>query len=83
MLRKYCSQSQQKAKDPDKLPCSPCWTVVKKGYPTFVEGICWNVGRNSKLKFWENKWVNGESLRELMAGPLQVEEYKLTIVEIF
>ena len=56
---------------------------MKKGYPTFVEGICWNVGRNSKLKFWEDKWVNGESLRELMAGPLQVEEYKLTIVEIF
>ena len=40
MLRKYCSQSQQKAKDPDKLPCSPCWTVLKKGFPTFVEGLC-------------------------------------------
>ena len=27
--------------------------------------------------------MNGESLRELMAGPLRVEEYKLTIAEIF
>ena len=27
--------------------------------------------------------MNGESLRELMAGPLQVEEYKLTIAKIF
>nr|POE61764.1 putative ribonuclease h protein [Quercus suber] len=82
MLRKYCSQSRQKAKDPDKLPCSLCWTAVKKGFPTFVEGICWSVGRNSKLKFWEDKWVKGESLRELMAGPLRVEEYKLIIKEI-
>nr|POE86054.1 putative ribonuclease h protein [Quercus suber] len=82
MLRKYCSQSRQKANDPDKLPCSLCWTAVKKGFPTFVEGICWSVGRNSKLKFWEDKWVKGESLRELMAGPLRVEEYKLIIKEI-
>ena len=76
MLRKYCSQSRQKGKDLDKLPCSPCWIAVKKGFPIFVEGICWSVGRNSKLKFWEDIWVKGESLRELMVGPLRVEEYK-------
>ena len=49
---------------------------MKKGFPTFVEGICWSVGRNSKLKFWEDIWVKGESLREMMAGLLRVEEYK-------
>nr|POE65570.1 putative ribonuclease h protein [Quercus suber] len=57
--------------------------AVKKGFPTFVEGICWSVGRGSKLKFWEDKWVKGKSLKELMARPLWVEELNLTIAEVF
>ena len=56
---------------------------MKKGFPTFAEGVCWSVGRNSNLKFWEDKWVKGDSLREMMAGPLRVGEYNLTIVEVF
>ena len=67
ILRKYCSISRQTARDPDKLPCSPCWTAVKTGFPTFVDGICWSVGRRSKLKFWEDKWVKGKSVVELDA----------------
>ena len=56
---------------------------MKKGFPTFAEGVCWSVGRNSNLKFWEDKWVKGDSLREMMAGPLRVGEYNLTIAEVF
>ena len=83
MLSKYYSQSWQKSKDPDNLPCSPCWTTVKKGFPTFTEGVCWSVGRTSNLKFWEDKWVKGDFLREMMVGPLRVWEHNLTIMEVF
>ena len=83
ILSKYCSNSRQTTRDPDKLPCSPCWTVVKTGFPTFVDGIFWSVGRRSKLKFWEDKWVKGKSVRELITGPLPDEELHLTIAEMF
>ena len=56
---------------------------MKTGFPTFVDGICWSVGRRSKLKFWEDKWVKGKSVRELIAGPLRDEELHLTIAEMF
>lgn len=83
MLNKYCSQSRRKSKESDKLPCSPCWTAMKKGFPTFVEGVCWSVGRNSNLKFWGDKWVKDDLLREMMAGPLRAGENNLTIAEVF
>lgn len=83
ILKKYCSQSRRNSKDPDKLPCSPCWTAVKKEFPIFAKGMCWSVGKNSNLKFWMDKWVKGNSLRDMVEGPLTPREANLTIGEIF
>jgi len=41
------------------------------------------MGRNCNLKFWEDKWVKGDSLREMMAGPLCLGENILTIANVF
>lgn len=51
ILNKYCSQTRSKSKDLDKLPFSITWKAIKHGFPVFAKGICWNVGRNSKLNF--------------------------------
>ena len=83
MLNKYCSQSRRNSKDLDKLACSSCWTIVRNGFPIFVKGVCWSVGRNCDLKFWEDKWVKGDSLKEMMVGPLWLGENNLTIADVF
>lgn len=37
-----------KSKRSKQTSLFPCWTVVKKGFSTFVEGVCWSVERDSK-----------------------------------
>ena len=83
ILKKYYAQSRRNSKDPDKLPCSPCWIAIKKGFPIFAKGVCWSVGKNSSLKFWMDNWVKGNSLRNMVEGPLTPREENLTIGEIF
>ena len=82
LLSKYCSQSRQRAKDPDKLPCSPIWTAIKKGFSIFEKGIGWNLGNNSKLSFWNDRWLKGQTARELIQGPLTQREFKLSVAEV-
>ena len=70
LLIKYCSQSHRRSKDPNKLQCSPTWTTIKMGFSVFEKGIGWNLGSNSNLSFWNDKWVKGHLARELIQGPL-------------
>ncbi|KAK7836759.1 putative ribonuclease h protein [Quercus suber] len=65
------------------VPCSSIWTAIKVGFPVFEKGICWNVGSNSNLKFWEDKWVKGYTVRELIEGPLNQHEAELSISDMF
>ncbi|XP_023926429.1 uncharacterized protein LOC112037833 [Quercus suber] len=32
ILKKYCSMERMRARDPDKLPCSPNWRAIKAGF---------------------------------------------------
>ena len=63
LLNKYCTQARKNARDSDKLHCSVNWKAIKQGFPVFMKGIGWNVGNNSKLKFWSDNWVKGKSVR--------------------
>ena len=83
VLNKYCSQSRRRSKDPDKLTCSPIWTTIKAGFNVFEKGVCWYVGTNSKLNFWESKWVKGGTVWELIEGPLMRHEADFTIADMF
>lgn len=42
--------------------------------------MCWSVGKNSRLNFWGDKWVKGNSLRSMVKG---VWGANLTINDIF
>ena len=37
-----------RARDPDKLLCSPNWRAIKAGFQTFADGICWGVGNGER-----------------------------------
>ena len=52
------------------------------GFPVVKQGIGWNVGSNSSLTFWNDNWVKGQSVRELIEGPFTQKETKLSVAEM-
>ena len=79
ILKKYCSPFRMRARDPDALPCSPNWKAIKIGFPIFSNGICWGVGNRVRTKVWFDRWLKGDSLRDLIQGPLCLRDLSLTM----
>ncbi|KAK9990920.1 hypothetical protein SO802_025905 [Lithocarpus litseifolius] len=72
----------RRAANPDALPSSPNWFAIKLGFPTFAKGICWGIGNGSRKSVWIDNWIKGQSLRDLIEGPLTRNDMKLTIADI-
>ena len=68
-----------RAREPDRLPCSPNWRAIKAGFQTFAEDICWGIGNGEKIKVWTDSWIRGSSLRELIEGPLTQREVDMKV----
>ena len=81
ILRKYCSVERMRAREPDRLPCSPNWRAIKAGFQTFANGICWGVRNGERIKVWTDSWIRGSSLRELIEGPLTQREVDMKVPE--
>ena len=81
-MNKYCSNSRRRVANPDVLPSSPNWSTIKLGFPTFVKGICWGVGNGSRKSVWIDNWIKVQSLRELIEGPLTMNDMDLAIENI-
>ena len=81
-MNKYYSNSRRRATNPDVLPSSPNWSANKLGFPTFVKGICWGVGNGSRKSVWNDNWIKGQSLRELIEEPLTRNDMNLAIADI-
>ena len=82
ILRKYCSVNRMRARDPDKLLCSPNWRAIKAGFQTFANGICWGVGNGERNIIWSDSWIRGSSLRELIEGPLTQREVDMKLSDL-
>ena len=80
---KYCSYRRLNAKNCDKLPCSRTWKAMKTGGEVFNKGIRWIPGRNSSLNLWHDKWMPNGRLRDLIQGPLTVEDESLKVKDVF
>ncbi|KAF3970206.1 hypothetical protein CMV_006074 [Castanea mollissima] len=80
-LGKYCSADRRRSRDPDKLPTSPNWVAVKLGSQTFEKAICWGVGNGERIKVSTDCWIKGQSLRELVQGPLTRSESDMVVVD--
>ena len=70
-LKKYCANSRIRLRDPEKLLSSPNWKAIKLGFPIFKKGIAWGIGSGAGVNLWMDNWVNGESLRVMIEGPLR------------
>lgn len=58
---------------------SPAWIGLKKGEATFLNGSKWIAGRNNSLFLWFDKWMNKDTLRSQIEGPLNKGEENLTL----
>ncbi|XP_065622950.1 uncharacterized protein LOC136064750 [Quercus suber] len=72
----------RRAANPDALLSFPNWSAIKLGFPTFAKGICWGIGNGSRKSVWIDNWIKGQSLRELIEGPLTRNDMKLVIADI-
>lgn len=54
------------------------WKYIGVGWDTYKHSIAWLVGEGTNVNLWHDNWINGESLRSLIQGPLQQSELTLT-----
>ena len=71
-----------RARDPDKLPCSPNWRAIKASFQTFADGICSGVENGERINTWSDSWIRGSSLRESIEGPLTQREVDMKLSEL-
>ena len=50
---------------------SHVWKSIGVGWEFYKHSIAWNVGNGESINLWDDKWVNGDSLRSLIHGPLE------------
>ena len=82
ILKKYCSTLKARPRDLEKLPFSPNWKAIKLGFPIFAKRIYWGIGNGSRVRVWLDNWINGDSLRDMIEGPLRHEEYSMTVANL-
>ena len=82
ILRKYCSDLRRHSVNPDKLPSSPNWKAIMVGFPVFAKGIGWSIGNGEKIRVWQDIWIKGVPLKELIEGPLTSAEYDLKVTDL-
>ena len=82
LLKKYCSTSRVRSRDPEKLPSSPTWKAINLGFPIFKKGIWWGIGNGHEVRVWLDNWINGESLRGIIEGPLRQEDVEVTVAAL-
>ena len=47
-----------------------------------MKGICWEIGNGHGVSAWLDNWMNGDSLRGMIEGPLRQEDAKLTVAAL-
>lgn len=52
------------------------------GFPIFSKGICWNVGNDTTLNFWTDKWMRECSPKELIERPINKMESNMTVADM-
>ena len=82
ILNKYCSHSRFRSRDPEKLPLSPNWKAISLGFPIFKKRIAWGIRNGFGVKVWMDNWVNGDSLWDMIEGPLRQGEQNLKVSDL-
>lgn len=82
LFKKYYSTSRVRLRYSEKLPSSPNWKAINLEFPIFKKGICWGIGNGQGIRVWLDSWINGESLRGMIEGPLRQEDFDLIVAAL-
>ena len=82
LRNKYCSSQRLNSRNNENLVCSRIWKGMKKGHEVFSKGTRWIPGRDSNLNNWFDSWSSLGPLREMVQGPLSMEEANLKIKDV-
>uniref|UniRef100_A0A0A9HQM5 Reverse transcriptase zinc-binding domain-containing protein n=1 Tax=Arundo donax TaxID=35708 RepID=A0A0A9HQM5_ARUDO len=62
---------------------SPCWTDILALRPLVHEGCRWEVGSGTKVRFWEDSWIDGKPLALTYANLYDiVEQHEVSVREV-
>ncbi|KAK7817050.1 putative ribonuclease h protein [Quercus suber] len=48
-----------------------------------MKGICWGIGNGHRVRAWLDNWINGDSLRGMIKGPLRQGDQGLTVADLY
>ena len=63
--------------------CSTTWSAIQKGESVFKKRVKWVVGKDSKLSFWFDKWLDKGPLRSFIARPINRGEEQIALKDVF
>ena len=58
---------------------SHIWKNIGVGWETYKHSIAWVAGDGTNINLWNDKWLQGDSLRSLVLGPLNINEHNLCL----
>ena len=83
ILHKYYLGLRARSSNPNKLPSSLNWKAIKMGFPIFLKGVCCGIGDGSRVRVWLDNWIRGESLRDMIEGPLNQGDLNMIVAEFW
>ncbi|GLT97931.1 hypothetical protein SLE2022_154720 [Rubroshorea leprosula] len=62
-------------------PSSHIWKAMTKNYPSFLEGISWNINKGTQVNFLQDHWLPFGPIDKNIHGPFSVEHSSFTVAD--
>ena len=82
LTAKYCPNGITLSPLPIHRGGSSNWRGLKLRPEVFRNGLRWVVNNGQHVSFWNNKWVGNQPLRDVIQGPLALEESSFRICDL-
>jgi hypothetical protein len=82
LTAKYCPNGITSSPLPIHKGGSSNWRGLKLGHEVFRNGLRWVVNNGQHVSFWNDKWVGNQPLRDVIQGPLALEESSFRICDL-
>ena len=82
LTAKYCPNGITSFPLPIHRGGSSNWRGLKLGHEVFRNGLRWVVNNGQHVSFWNDRWVGDHALREVVHGPLSLEESSFRICDL-
>ena len=82
LTAKYCPNGIISSPLPIHRSGSTNWRGLKLGHEVFRNGLRWVVHNGQHVSFWNDKWVGNQPLRDVIQGPMTLEESGFRVCDL-